>query len=149
MPTLSPTPSSQSGSTSARPSRCSVSTEGLATCAAQSADWAGARTRSADLLGAIQALPYRETGSVGGSKRPTIQYTLASAIKATELGCAVATAVVRRYLTTWRSDNTLPRRIKRFHCSYERSGSDIGTGNCDRGQYAEVTFDLYDSSPFH
>ena len=92
---------------------------------------------------------YSETGNIGGKRTATAQYTEASHITATELGCGRAKAIVRRYLTTWRSYNHGPGRVKGYRCSYDRAGSDIGSGLCTRAERAAIEFDLYDSSPFH
>jgi hypothetical protein len=83
------------------------------------------------------------------SDHGTRQYTQASHIEARGLHCGYARDVARQWAKRSHGITRLPRHVAGARCRYVRIGSDVGTTYCRTGQHHKLSFDAYDSSPFH
>ena len=59
-----------------------------------------------------------------------------------------ARRLARRYAIAYRNDYGTPSQLMGFNCKWTRYGSDVGGAHC-RKDSASVSFNIYDSSPYH
>ena len=79
----------------------------------------------------------------------TRQYVQTSHIRTRGLHCGYARRVARRWAQHSRLSGRPAHHVAGARCRYRRTGSDIGVGYCRRGREHRLSFDAYDSSPFH
>ena len=78
----------------------------------------------------------------------THQHVDATAVTARSTTCRTARRLAYRYAVAYRHDYGTPSQLMGFNCRWTRSGSDVGGARCRRDA-AFVSFDIYDSSPYH
>ena len=108
-------------------------------------------------LVALAAAPAQSTSEVNscGTQRTyyrdhgTRQYIEASSIRGRNVGCSRARYVAHKWArNTARKGGYPAHHAAGFHCRFKRFGSDIGHVSCRKGT-KRVSFDEYDSSPYH
>lgn len=81
-------------------------------------------------------------------ERGTHQHVDATAIRARSTTCITARRLARRYAIAYRNDYGTPSELMGFSCRWTRYGTDVGGAHC-RKDAASVSFNIYDSSPYH
>jgi hypothetical protein len=78
----------------------------------------------------------------------THQHVDATMVHAQSTTCKTARRLARRYAIAYRNDYGTPSELMGFRCRWTRYGSDVGGARC-RKDSAFVSFNIYDSSPYH